>query len=97
VISDEVLEHNLEHGGVGIHYNCPGGCPALIQGLAEIAGRYGKVVMSPYPDMRSAIALTAWTFIEKLDELDERRITEFIEAHVSSPVAPEYSVGAPRT
>jgi len=96
LIPDEVLVHNLEHGGVGIHYDCPAGCPALVQSLEGISGRYGKVVMSPYPDMGITIALTAWTFSDRFDEFDEVRITDFIEAHMSSPVAPEYSVDAPK-
>ena len=89
IIPDEILVHNLEHGGVGIHYNCPEGCDELIRKLAEMAGRYDKVVMSPYADMDSEIALTAWTFIDRLGEFDEKRITDFIEDHMSSPVAPE--------
>ena len=91
-IPDEVLVHNLEHGGIGIHFNCVEGCPDLIGDLAEIAGRYDKVVMSPYPDMDSRIALTAWTFLDAFDEFDERRITAFIDAHISSADAPEGSL-----
>lgn len=88
-IPDEVLVHNLEHGGIGVHFDCDEGCPGLIGELSEIAGRYDKVVMSPYPGMDSRIALTAWTFLDAFDEFDEERVTAFIEAHISSPDAPE--------
>lgn len=90
-IPDETLVHNLEHGGVGIHYDCPEGCPELIEQLKEIAGRANKVVMSPYPDMETRIALTSWTFLDAFDEFDQDRTEAFVAAHMSSPVAPEYT------
>ena len=91
-IPDEVLVHNLEHGGVGIHYDCPDGCSSVIQSLRMVSERYDKVVVSPYPGLDSVIVLTAWTYIDKLNQFDEVRITKFIETHMSSPVAPEYLV-----
>ena len=89
-LEDEVLIHNLEHGGVGIHYDCPEGCDDLIIKLKEIADRSTEVIMSPYPGLGSRIALTAWTFIEIFEEFDEEKIEAFISAHVNSPNAPEY-------
>ena len=91
-IPDEVLVHNLEHGGVGIHYDCPVGCNSVVQSLRMVAERYDKVVVSPYPRLDSMIVLTAWTYVDKLNQFDEVRITNFIAAHMSSPVAPEYLV-----
>ena len=93
VLEDEVLVHNLEHGGIGIHYDCPDGCDELVQQLSELvttaANRGGKVIMSPYPGMDSTISLTAWTFIDRLDAFDEDRIRDFVNSHESSPNAPE--------
>ena len=77
---------------MGVHYNCPDGCDNLISKLTEVVNQGSKVVLSPYPDMDSIIALTAWTYIDKLNQFDEVRITKFIETHMSSPVAPEYLV-----
>jgi hypothetical protein len=95
-LADEVLVHNLEHGYVNVHYDCPDGCPELVQQLTDIvdkaADRGGKVLMSPYPDMDARIALTAWTFIDRFDEFDEKRISEFVNSHESSPNAPEATV-----
>ena len=88
-ITDEVLVHNLEHAGVGVHYDCPEGCEELAADLARIAGPYQKVIVAPYPDMGTTIALTAWGRIDKLDVLDEERIVAFIEAHMNSRDAPE--------
>ena len=89
VLPDEVLVHNLEHAGVGIHYDCPEGCPELLAELTAIASRYTKVIMTPYPGLHARIALTAWTYLDLFDEFDEARIVGFIEAHVNSNEAPE--------
>jgi hypothetical protein len=95
-VPDEVLVHNLEHGYVNVHYNCPTRCEELVTELSEIVDDAneigGKVLMSPYPDMDSKIALTAWTFIDKFDVFDPDRVAEFINSHESSPVAPEANV-----
>jgi hypothetical protein len=95
-LPDEVLVHNLEHGYVNVHYNCPDGCDALVTQLSEVvdfATDVGaKVLMSPYPDMATRIALTAWMVIDKFDDFDDVRIIAFIMAHESSPLAPEANV-----
>lgn len=92
-LPDEVLLHNLEHGGIGIHYNCPDGCPELVEQLSDLTNEAlsnnAKVIMSPYPDMETTIAVTAWTFLDALDEFDKDRITDFVNAHESSPNSPE--------
>ncbi|MDA1188183.1 MAG: DUF3105 domain-containing protein [Chloroflexi bacterium] len=88
-VPDEVLIHNLEHAGIGIHYNCPDGCPELVSQLEAFARRYSKIIVSPYPGMDTRIGLTAWTFIDKFDAYDEARIVAFIEDHMNSPEAPE--------
>ena len=56
---------------------------------AQLAERGTEVVMSPYPDMGSKIALVAWMVLEKFDEFDEQRIKDFINAHMNSTRAPE--------
>jgi hypothetical protein len=73
--------HNLEDGGVLIQYNCEG-CDDLVSKLADIVRRYpDKVILAPYPGMKTRIALTAWSYIDAFDEFDERRVIRFIEAH----------------
>ena len=88
-VPDEILVHNLEHGGVRIHYDCPEGCPELVDDLAEIARRASEVILSPYPNMESKIALVSWTYLERLEEFDKERIEAFIDGHMNSPDAPE--------
>lgn len=78
----EVQVHNLEDGGVAMQYNCPQGCPDLVEKLRAIVSRYDRyVLLAPYPGMDRRIALTAWGRIDKFDEFDERRITRFIETY----------------
>ena len=93
VLPDEVLVHNLEHGGIGVHYDCPDGCPDLVATLSNLVNRAVggglKIIMSPYPGMETTIALTAWNYLDKFNELDLQRALEFIDAHHASPNAPE--------
>lgn len=81
-VPNELQVHNLEDGGVMVQYNCPDGCEDLVQQLEDVVSTYeAGVILAPYPDMDSRIALTAWTRILKLDEFDEQRITNFINAY----------------
>ena len=95
-LEDEVLLHNLEHGYVNVHYDCPDDCPELVEQLTTLTqegiDRGGKLILSPYPEMDTRIALTAWTFIDQFEEFDEDRIRDFVSSHESSPNAPEYSL-----
>ena len=88
-IPDEVLLHNLEHAGVGIHYNCVENCKELITGLVETIKDYHKIVLSPYSNMDNLITLTAWGYIDRMDSLEKARITAFIDRHINSSEAPE--------
>ena len=81
-IAKELQVHNLEDGGVVIQYNCPSGCPDLVDKLKAIVERYpDRVILAPYPDMKTRIALTAWTRIDAFDQLDESRIERFVKAY----------------
>ena len=91
-IEDEVLVHNLEHGGIVVNYNCPDGCPVLVSQLSELLSPFDKYILSPHPGMDATIALRAWTFLDKFNEFDEERILAFVDAHMSSRNAPEGSV-----
>src|SRR5438128_1548121 len=79
-ISKELQVHNLEDGGVVVQYNCD--CPDLVAKLKAIVDKYERhVVLAPYPGMKHKIALTAWTRIETMDQLDEGRVRRFIDAY----------------
>lgn len=57
-------------------------CQTLVTQLTKIADklRVWKLIVVPRPSLDTAIALTAWTRIDKFDELDENRITNFVKA-----------------
>ncbi len=79
-IPKELQVHNLEDGGVVVQYNCD--CPELAEKLGAIVSRYeDRVILAPYPGMKSKIALTAWTRIDTFDDFDEARIVRFIKAY----------------
>lgn len=80
-IAKELQVHNLEDGGVVVNYKPQ--CTDQVQaGLRAIVDRYpDHVVLAPYSGLDRCIALTAWTRIDKMDELDERRVVRFIEAY----------------
>ena len=82
-VPDENQVHNLEHGQIMIQYTCAD-CPELAEQLKVFNQRYPKwVLVAPYPDPRvgSRIVLTSWGRIDKFDEFDEQRITNFIESN----------------
>jgi len=79
-VPKEIMVHEMEHGGVFILYNCKN-CEDLIAKLEKIARSYDNVLMAPYPEMESKIALTAWGRLAKLDDYDEKTITRFIKSH----------------
>jgi hypothetical protein len=90
-IPNELQVHNLEDGGVMVQYNCDD-CGDLVSQLTSLVRRYPEhVVLAPYPDMDSRVALTAWGRIDKLDQFDSERIRSFIDAyagvdhHVAGP------------
>jgi len=87
-LPDEVLIHNLEHGGIGLHYDCVGGCDEIVNALDDILpSNPSQYIMSPYPGLPSKIAITAWRRHLYLDEVDVREIIRFIEENQDN--APE--------
>jgi hypothetical protein len=79
-IARELQVHNLEDGGVMVQYNCD--CPDVVAKLRDIVTKHDHfVILAPHPEMKSRVALTAWTRIETMDQLDESRVRRFIDAY----------------
>jgi uncharacterized protein DUF3105 len=79
-IPRELQVHNLEDGGVLVQYSCD--CPDVVRTLTDLVRPYEKsVILAPYPEMKSRIALTAWTRIETMNDVDDARIKRFIDAY----------------
>jgi hypothetical protein len=78
----EVQVHNLEDGGVMIHYRCDQPCPETVAALERIVAEYStQVILTPEPRLPTALALTAWERLATMDTVDEALIRRFIEAY----------------
>lgn len=93
-VPKEKLVHNLEHGGSLILYNCPQGCPDVVEELRLFAERYpaagSRLIVAPYPQMEAQLALVAWGYLDTFDGLDGERIVLFLDAGLGNraPEAP---------
>ncbi|MFH1560102.1 MAG: DUF3105 domain-containing protein [Chloroflexota bacterium] len=82
-VENEAQVAYLESGGIMVQYNCPDECPDLQQQMEVVVNRYPEgVVMAPYPDMETTIALTAWGWIDTFEDFDDPRMDDFIRAHI---------------
>lgn len=84
--------HNLEHGSIVVLYRCREGSPScsrLVEQLRTLyqqapPGKYGqvKMVVTPYPQLRTPVAAVAWDRILELRTFDRDRLLGFYRAHV---------------
>lgn len=85
-IGDTFTVHNLEHGGIVIHYRQGIDQPTLDQltGLGrELLRQNQCLVMIPRAEpMDAPIIVTAWTYMLKLESFDAAAIREFFQAHI---------------
>ena len=92
-IPPEATTHNLEHGGVVIAYN--GLATSEVDQLKGIvrdmqSSGFNKIILEPYADLKDAkVALTAWTWLYKLQSVDQTEIVKFLRAHYDPVEAPE--------
>ena len=92
-LPNEVTTHNLEHGGIVIAYNNL--TSAEVDQLKTVvrnlmSNGFPKVILEPYPKLTDAkVALTAWTWLYKLQTVDQAQIIRFFRAHYDPVEAPE--------
>lgn len=101
-IPDGLQVHNLEHGGIMVQYRpdpipgLPGAhvedLQAFVQELRQ-QRKYCKVILAPYPGLQDPIALTAWGWLQTLDEFDETAVKRFIDDHLEK--GPELNTPCP--
>jgi hypothetical protein len=84
---DERLVHNLEHGGIIISYK-----PELLGNeeleklkaqLRSLSSINPRIILVPRANLDSAIALTAWGYLQKLKNFDPIVIRAFYDAHIA--------------
>lgn len=85
--ANEFLVHNLEHGGITISYN-----PDLIKGqeLEQLRAQARslstfnpRVIVVPWQNLDTPIALTAWAYLQKLDRYDPTAVKVFYNTHIA--------------
>ena len=86
-IPDEITVHNLEHGGIIIHYrqDLDQATVGQLTTLARtLQSQSPCVLLIPRPadKLDKPIAVTAWTWLLKLDSFDANAITAFFRQHV---------------
>jgi hypothetical protein len=69
-VPDEMLVHNLEHGGVVLGYRCAD-CPDVVAALAALAKGYPLVVIAPNPRLPAPVVLSAWQRTLRVPALDD--------------------------
>ena len=84
---DEQLVHNLEHGGVIISYRPEQIAGQQLEQLKAQVRELGKInpriILTPRSKMETAIALTAWGYLQKLDGYDPKAVRAFYDAHIA--------------
>lgn len=81
-IPDELQLHNLEDGGVIIHYDAARVDESVRASLVKIVDGYrDRVILEPYAGLTSPIVLTAWQRRMALETADEAAIQDFIRAY----------------
>ncbi len=79
-LPDELVVHNLEHGGIWISYKEPNNTQ-LVDKLEALSKQFPKkVIISLRRKNDSRIAVAAWDRLLKLDAYDEKQILAFIYA-----------------
>lgn len=77
-LPDELLIHNLEHGGIWISYR-DAGDTEVIDALSNLARSYrSKVIVTHRPGNGSRIAVAAWGRLMTLEQFDRNAIVDFI-------------------
>jgi hypothetical protein len=90
-IANENAVHALEHGAVWITYK-PGLAADQVATLSKLVAGQDRMLMSPFPDLKTSISLQAWDYQLFVDSASDPRIAQFIQAVRFNPATtPEIS------
>ncbi len=80
--------HSMEHGAVWVAYqpDLPAGD---VESLQDAVSVHRYALLSPYPDLKSPVVLTAWGIQLELDSADDGRVATFLDRYVQGPQTPE--------
>lgn len=82
---DEVVLHNMEHGGIAIQYK-PGLEAQQLSDLKTLVRQlntqgFPKVLLRPYAEMTPNIVATAWLWRLELERFDRAQLVSFVRSH----------------
>ncbi len=86
--------HNLEHGHMVLAYNCPSGCPELVQVLSDFQVRTPRTLVTPDPLLKTKVAAIVWGYSWSGETLDADTL-EAVRAYQDAD-APEAGLGCAR-
>lgn len=83
VVEDEYLVHNMEDAGVVLWYDMGTAeeNEEQVRLLEAVSRGYNRIVIAPRQDLGTPYVLTAWTRLQRFDELDEDGMRRFIDAY----------------
>ena len=104
VYDDEVpwgfLVHSLEHGAIVLGYDCPDGCPDVLEAFATVVESHGsdplcdghpsadaRFIVTPMSGLEAPVIALAWEHAYTATGVDESSLAEFVELHYG--MAPE--------
>ena len=93
IFPDECTLSNLARGGIMVHYK-QGAPKEIIEQLKVtlLGSNLNEITIAPYNDMDNLISLTAWNYIDRLNEFDRERIFKFIDVFLNNPtLSPFYA------
>ena len=80
--------HSMEHGAVWIAHQ-----PDLdsddIESLHDLVREEPYVLVSPFPNLKSQVVLTAWGVQLELESASDARIAQFVDQYQQGPQTPE--------
>ncbi|MCA9872882.1 MAG: DUF3105 domain-containing protein [Anaerolineales bacterium] len=80
--------HSMEHGAVWITYQ-PDLPQEEIATLQNLGRNENYLLLSPYPNLKSPVVLSAWGVQLEVDTVNDKRIKEFIKQYQQGPTTPE--------
>lgn len=85
---NEHAVHSLEHGAVWITYDPATTSDDEVQALIDLAPD-SYVIISPYPGIGEAFAISAWGAQLRFTEVDDPAVTDFLTQYWRSAASPE--------
>jgi len=84
-VRNENMVHSLEHGAVWITYHPEQVSGEALQALVRRVQGQPYTMLSPYPDLPVPISLQAWGHQLRVDDADDKRIDQFLQALRANP------------